>query len=106
MQDKIIAVVLLALHMCVSLLQDLITFIKENYAEIHFHGVLDLVNILANAAYRPANFDDFSAFMAQVIEFCGLIWFLTYKRNKKNCEDVMFNHLGISSFSFVIGFGW
>ena len=61
--------------MCVYLLQDLIAFIQKNYAEVYFHGVLDLVNILANAAYRPQNFGDFSTFIVQVMEWCASFFF-------------------------------
>ncbi|KAK7115473.1 FAST kinase domain-containing protein 1, mitochondrial-like [Littorina saxatilis] len=48
--------------------EDLITFAKENYPRINFFGVLDLVDVLANAAYRPENFADFSAFAVQVLK--------------------------------------
>ena len=63
---------------CVYLLQDLIAFIQKNYAEVYFHGVLDLVNILANAAYRPQNFDDFSTFIVQVMECCASFFFSSF----------------------------
>nr|KAG5709046.1 hypothetical protein BaRGS_004685 [Batillaria attramentaria] len=47
---------------------DLTSYAKENYAEIGFSGVLDLVNVLANAGYRPTDFDEFSNFTVQVLE--------------------------------------
>ena len=60
-------IVSLSLSVFLFRLQDLVAFAKDNYPHIHFHGVLDLVNILANAAYRPEDFGDFSTFVVKVI---------------------------------------
>ncbi|KAL8589915.1 hypothetical protein ACOMHN_024002 [Nucella lapillus] len=48
--------------------EDLITFTRNNYSQLKFSAVLDLVAILANAGYRPESFDDFSAFTTGVLE--------------------------------------
>lgn len=51
-----------------AVFDDLMVYAKENYSEIGFNGFLDLVNILANAGYRPSDFDEFSNFAVQILE--------------------------------------
>ncbi|XP_025116000.1 FAST kinase domain-containing protein 1, mitochondrial-like isoform X2 [Pomacea canaliculata] len=47
--------------------EDLIQYMKKNIPEVGFTGVLDLVSVLANAGYRPQDFDSFADCTIQIL---------------------------------------
>lgn len=47
---------------------------KKNIPEVGFTGVLDLVSVLANAGYRPQDFDSFADCTIQASYIYLYVW--------------------------------